>query len=155
MAWTLKKNEHVRVDVIYQKLSHRTQKLIDNIGHIFFLLPLCWILFQHGWTNAEISMSYPSQRAMDHYSMLWLGHEHSLYPILSSLEHFLRTWILIGEGSSMAGGLEARWIPKAFIPLGALLLALQGISLIIDNILPMEQADETKALTPRQPQEDL
>ncbi|BAI81519.1 C4-dicarboxylate transporter, small subunit [Deferribacter desulfuricans SSM1] len=38
-AYTLKHDRHVRVDVIYDKLSEKKKALIDIIGTIFFLIP--------------------------------------------------------------------------------------------------------------------
>jgi TRAP-type mannitol/chloroaromatic compound transport system permease small subunit len=38
-AYTLKRNEHVRIDVIVGRFSRRTQVWIDIFGFIFFLLP--------------------------------------------------------------------------------------------------------------------
>lgn len=39
-AYTLQKNEHVRIDVISGKFSPRGQAIIDIIGTVFFLLPM-------------------------------------------------------------------------------------------------------------------
>ena len=36
---TLQKDEHVRVDVFYSKLSERNKEIINIIGNLFFLLP--------------------------------------------------------------------------------------------------------------------
>lgn len=38
-AYALRKNEHIRVDILYGKLSRRNQHKVDLFGHIFFLLP--------------------------------------------------------------------------------------------------------------------
>ena len=38
-AYTLKRNEHVRIDVVVGRFSKRTQVWIDVFGFIFFLLP--------------------------------------------------------------------------------------------------------------------
>jgi TRAP-type mannitol/chloroaromatic compound transport system permease small subunit len=38
-AYTLKRNEHVRIDVVVGRFSKRTQVWIDVLGFIFFLLP--------------------------------------------------------------------------------------------------------------------
>jgi TRAP-type mannitol/chloroaromatic compound transport system permease small subunit len=38
-AYTLKRNEHVRIDVVVGRFSKRTQVWIDGFGFIFFLLP--------------------------------------------------------------------------------------------------------------------
>jgi TRAP-type mannitol/chloroaromatic compound transport system permease small subunit len=46
--YTLQRNEHVRVDIIFLNLSLRGQLWIDILGAIFFLLPAC-IIF--GWLS--------------------------------------------------------------------------------------------------------
>src|SRR5689334_13655984 len=43
-SYTLKKNEHVRVDIVYSNLSTRRQIAIDLFGGILFLLPATLIL---------------------------------------------------------------------------------------------------------------
>ena len=60
--YTLKVNEHVRVDVIFGALSPRTQAWIDLIGGILFLMPatvilawMCWPYFVQSWTIHEMS----------------------------------------------------------------------------------------------------
>ena len=48
-AYTLLKNEHVRIDVLSSRLSLRAQAWIDIFGTLFFLLPLCALLLYHAW----------------------------------------------------------------------------------------------------------
>jgi len=38
-AYTLKQNEHIRIDVVYGMFSRRVQHWIDLLGHVFFLMP--------------------------------------------------------------------------------------------------------------------
>lgn len=59
-AWTLKVNEHVRVDLVYGSVSERTRTWIDLLGGIFFLLPMCalmiyftWPWFMQAWITNE------------------------------------------------------------------------------------------------------
>src|SRR4030081_994272 len=61
-SYTLKKNEHVRVDIVYSNVSTRTQIGIDIFGGILFLLPatlimayLSWPIFYNAWAHGEIS----------------------------------------------------------------------------------------------------
>ena len=61
-SYTLKRNEHVRVDIVYANVSTRRQIGIDIFGSIFFLLPatlimtyLCWPIFYNSWSGGEIS----------------------------------------------------------------------------------------------------
>lgn len=48
-AWTLKVNEHVRVDLVYGAVSERTRTWIDLLGGLFFLLPLCLLMISFTW----------------------------------------------------------------------------------------------------------
>jgi TRAP-type mannitol/chloroaromatic compound transport system permease small subunit len=47
--YTLKMNEHVRVDLLYGMMSQRTRLWIDIIGGVLFLLPICIILTLVTW----------------------------------------------------------------------------------------------------------
>lgn len=47
--YTLKMNEHVRVDLVYGLVSERTRIWIDIICCILFLLPMCIILTYFTW----------------------------------------------------------------------------------------------------------
>ncbi|MCU0819468.1 MAG: TRAP transporter small permease subunit [Beijerinckiaceae bacterium] len=48
-AYTFLKNEHIRIDVVTSHFAKRTRDWIDVVGHIFFLIPFCWIMIWHGW----------------------------------------------------------------------------------------------------------
>ncbi|WOI55497.1 TRAP transporter small permease subunit [Palleronia sp. LCG004] len=48
-AWTLREDEHVRVDVLSQRLSMRTRTWIDLVCHILFLLPFATLMVWLGW----------------------------------------------------------------------------------------------------------
>ncbi len=61
-AWTLKVNEHVRVDLFYGWVGDRTRIWIDLLGAIFFLMPMCivliaftWPWFVEAWHSGETS----------------------------------------------------------------------------------------------------
>jgi TRAP-type mannitol/chloroaromatic compound transport system permease small subunit len=61
-SYTLKKNEHVRVDIVYANVSTRRQIGIDIFGGIVFLLPatlilayLSWPVFHNSWVEHEMS----------------------------------------------------------------------------------------------------
>jgi TRAP-type mannitol/chloroaromatic compound transport system permease small subunit len=61
-SYTLKKNEHVRVDIVYTNVSTRKQIGIDIFGFILFMLPatiimayLSWPIFHNSWAQNEIS----------------------------------------------------------------------------------------------------
>ncbi len=62
-SYTLKRNEHVRVDLIYSQLSDRRRIYVDLFGLIVFLMPACILFTWLSWTT----LFYPS----------WLVSEHS------------------------------------------------------------------------------
>lgn len=43
-AWTLYRNEHVRVDVVYQRMTPRLRNRVNIAGHILFLIPFCVVM---------------------------------------------------------------------------------------------------------------
>ena len=56
------RNVHVRIDFVSSKLSKRTNTIIDILGIVIFLIPLClilinlsWPLFVSTWTSGEMS----------------------------------------------------------------------------------------------------
>jgi len=62
--YTLKVNEHVRVDLIYASVSERARIWIDIFGGLFFLLPIClilvyftWPFFVDSWRISEMSQN--------------------------------------------------------------------------------------------------
>ncbi len=92
-GYTLKHNEHVRIDVIHGHLPAKVRASIDLIGGLLFLLPMATIIMALAWPMF-----------VDSYNL--------------------------NEYSGDAGGL-LRWPVKLLIPVGFLLLALQGVSEII------------------------
>lgn len=48
-AYTLLRNEHVRIDVVSSLLSARARNWIDLGGHIFFLLPFAFVMAYLSW----------------------------------------------------------------------------------------------------------
>jgi len=95
-SYTLKRDEHVRIDVIAGRFSKRTQVWIDLFGFLLFLLPICLVILYYGIPFALIS-------------------------------------IKSGEMSSNAGGLIV-WPAKLLVPVGFLLMILQGVSEVIKRI---------------------
>src|SRR3954462_6194908 len=89
-AYTLLRNEHVRIDVIAGRLSPRAQAWIDIFGTLFFLLPMAILIMILSWP--VFILAYQSH-----------------------------------EMSTNAGGLIL-WPARLMVPIGFLLLVLQGLS---------------------------
>ena len=64
-GYALKRNEHVRIDVIAGRLSERAQAWIDLLGGLFMLLPAMTIIAWYSWPSLVNS---------------WLISEHSSDP---------------------------------------------------------------------------
>ena len=64
-SYTLLHEEHVRVDIFYRNMSQRRRAIIDLLGVLLFLLPLCAFLAWMAWDFAATS---------------WLIHESSREP---------------------------------------------------------------------------
>lgn len=56
-AWVLQRNGHVRVDIFYQRLSPRHQALVEILGTLLFLLPVCLFLGWASWDYVSNSWS--------------------------------------------------------------------------------------------------
>ena len=52
-AWTLRRNEHIRIDVVVGRFSPKVHAWIDILGGVFFLLPLCVLIL---WAGIPFAM---------------------------------------------------------------------------------------------------
>jgi len=106
-AYTLIKDEHVRVDVFYSRFSEEKKAWINFLGAIFLLIPFCVLAI---YTSKD----------------------------------FVINSFLFKETSPDAGGLPARYIIKAFIPISFIFLLLQGISLAFKSFLEIKNHSTSK-----------
>lgn len=61
-GYTLKHNEHVRVDVFYREMSPGNQAIVNSLGTLFLLIPVClftgvmsWDYIFNSWVILETS----------------------------------------------------------------------------------------------------
>lgn len=118
-SYTLRRNEHVRIDVIVGRFSKRTQVWIDVFGFVLFLLPATALI-------------------------LYFALPYALESVRNQ------------EMSSNAGGLIV-WPAKVLIPVGFLLLTLQGISELIKRIGFLKGVVDASAFEKQQatPQQEI
>lgn len=118
-AQVLRLNEHVRVDLLYTRLRGHGKVYVDLFGLTFFLLP---VMVYAGWLSWDFFLVKltTGMRADDSVATLGLG--GYVWKLLSS-----------GEVSGNAGGL-IRWPAALMLPLGFLLVGLQGLSEVIKRI---------------------
>jgi len=106
-GYTLLKDGHVRVDIIYQRLTPKGQAWVNLLGVLLFLLPACYMV------------------------------------IATSLKFAHNSWLTL-EGSGDPGGLPFRFIIKSAIPIGFILVALQGLALGIRSFFTIRGQDLDK-----------
>jgi TRAP-type mannitol/chloroaromatic compound transport system permease small subunit len=46
--WTLLDNEHIRIDIVSNALPKKARNVIELIGHVFFLFPICIVMIITG-----------------------------------------------------------------------------------------------------------
>ena len=98
-AYTLKDDEHVRLDLLYRSrfVSDKMRAWIDALGVLLCLIPFSLLIIYCAWP-------------------------------------FVKQAYLFHEASPDPGGLSYRWLIKAMIPIGFLLLLLQGIAEFIKKL---------------------
>ncbi|EEW26408.1 TRAP transporter small permease subunit [Rhodobacter ferrooxidans] len=55
-AYTLRQNEHIRIDIVYGLFSRRVQHWIDLFGHLFFLMPFVLLMIWYFVPYVAMSM---------------------------------------------------------------------------------------------------
>ncbi|MBL8572546.1 MAG: TRAP transporter small permease subunit [Hyphomicrobiaceae bacterium] len=119
-AWTLQRREHIKVDLLYNNLSRKSQRIITLFGHIAFLLPYAII------TSVLCGQVF------------W----KSFQPCFANLANSYSPGLFIlppgasCEISGSAGGLVI-WPAKFIMFAGFALLLAQGISELIKHIAVM------------------
>jgi TRAP-type mannitol/chloroaromatic compound transport system permease small subunit len=56
-AYTLNKDGHVRVDILYRGFSARRKAVVDLLGALFLLLPVCGFLLWASWDYVATAWS--------------------------------------------------------------------------------------------------
>lgn len=101
-AYTLKHDEHVRVDIIYRRMGARGQAWVDLTGTLFFLLPLCVFLAWNSWDYVALSWEL-NERSREANGLPGLYLLKSLLPLTAVLlavqatANALRAWARIRE----------------------------------------------------------
>jgi TRAP-type mannitol/chloroaromatic compound transport system permease small subunit len=57
VAFTLKQNGHVRVDIFYERMGPRSRAWVDLLGAIFLLMPFCLFIILISWNYVSLSWS--------------------------------------------------------------------------------------------------
>ena len=82
-AHTLKHDGHVRVDIFYSRMSGRNRALVDLVGTLLLLFPLCGFILWTSW---------------DYVSLSWQIRERSAETSGLPFVYLLKTTILLLAG---------------------------------------------------------
>ncbi|MCG8563757.1 MAG: TRAP transporter small permease subunit [Desulfobacterales bacterium] len=113
------------------------QELEWHLFALIFLLGAAYTLKQEGHVRVDIlfiRFSPKTKAWVDLLGTLFLLFPFALVIILSTQKFVLNSWA-VGEVSPDPGGLPARYLLKAMIPAGFVLLIIQGFSQIAKNLL--------------------
>ena len=104
-AYTLQRDEHVRVDIRYRRMSARGRALVDTAGVLLFVLPLCgfigyqsWGYVVSSWSIGEVSVNagglpYPFVPLMKSALLVMPG-----AVALQGVSMLLRSWLVMRSG---------------------------------------------------------
>ncbi|MCK8603405.1 TRAP transporter small permease subunit [Desulfoferrobacter suflitae] len=146
----------VTVDVVMRYLFRTSYVFVQELEwHLFgalFLLGAGYTLLHDAHVRVDIfyqRLTARQQAWVDLLGTLLFLLPGCILVISTSWEFFINSWS-IGEGSPDPGGIPARYILKAVIPIGFFLVALQGISLALKSLTALLgyslKTDEEEAL---------
>lgn len=118
-AQVLRLNEHVRVDLVYSRLTGHNKVYVDLFGLIVFLLPVMSYLAWLSWGLFMVKLTTGMSPGDSINSLGFVGYTTKL--------------LTSGEVSSNAGGL-IRWPAVAVLPLGFAMVTLQGLAEIVKRL---------------------
>lgn len=55
LSYAMQTGSHVRVDILYSRLSPQTQRWINLFGHLIFLIPLALVILVYSWDYVSAS----------------------------------------------------------------------------------------------------
>ena len=64
-TYTFVQGGHVRVDLVYSAVSHRTKRVIDMVGSMIFMMPMAVIVWMYGWYFLWRHLIVPKPSASD------------------------------------------------------------------------------------------
>ena len=65
VSYTFVQGGHVRVDLIYAAVSHRTKRVIDMVGSLLFMMPGAVLVWMYGWYFLWRHLIVPKPSASD------------------------------------------------------------------------------------------
>ena len=121
-AYTLRQNEHIRVDIVYGLFSRRVQHWIDLLGHCLFLMP--FVLLMVYFLVPYVQLSYRSGEGSSSAGGLILWPAKSILLVGFVLLMFQGVSEIIKKIAIMRGDMDD---PTPFVPTHAPLEAAPAV----------------------------
>ena len=128
-SYTFVQGGHVRVDLVYSAVSHRTKRIIDMIGSMIFMAPVALITWMYGWYFLWRHLVVPNPSASDTLDRL-LAKSRAL------------RWNVEAIGFS-PNGFNAYFLFKVLLVTFAALVFLQAIAFFWRSYLEWKEGEES------------
>jgi len=83
-AWAWQTDDHVRVDIYYRERSSRQKAVIDLVGTLIFLVPVCLFLLLVSWNYVAVSWA-GQEGSREAGGLEWVYWQKSLILVLPGM----------------------------------------------------------------------
>ncbi|WP_375281184.1 TRAP transporter small permease subunit [Pseudooctadecabacter sp.] len=129
VTYTFVQGGHVRVDLIYSAVGHRTKRIIDMVGSIIFMVPAAILTWMYGWYFLWRHLVVPNPSASD-----------SLDRLITKARAL--RWNVETIGFS-PNGFNAYFLFKVLLVLFTALVLLQAVAFFYRSYLELVEGEES------------
>lgn len=129
VTYTFVQGGHVRVDLVYSAVGHRTKRIIDMAGSIIFMIPATLLTWMYGWYFLWRHLVVPNPSASD-----------SLERLLSKARAL--RWNIETIGFS-PNGFNAYFLFKILLVTFTFLVLLQAVAFFYRSYLELVEGEES------------
>ncbi|MDB4122604.1 C4-dicarboxylate ABC transporter permease [Octadecabacter sp.] len=129
VTYTFVQGGHVRVDLVYSAVSHRTKRIIDMVGSMIFMVPAAIVTWMYGWYFMWRHLVVPNPSASD-----------SLDRLISKARAL--RWNIETIGFS-PNGFNAYFLFKVLLVTFTALVLLQAVAFFYRSYLELVEGEES------------
>lgn len=128
-AYTFTQGGHVRVDLFYSGMKHKTRRIVDMFGSLFFILPVMVLTWMYGWFFLWRHLITPKVSATDKLELL-------------ERKSRLLKWNVETIGFS-PNGFDAYFLFKFLLVGFALMMMMAGVAFFYRSFLEYREGEES------------
>ncbi len=129
VTYTFVQGGHVRVDLVYSAVGHRTKRIIDMVGAIIFMVPAAVLTWMYGWYFLWRHLVVPNPSASD-----------SLERLITKARAL--RWNVETIGFS-PNGFNAYFLFKILLVTFTVLVLLQAVAFFYRSYLELVEGEES------------